>query len=119
MIPLIDKILDQQTLLLILEILTVVLYLTGRITKGQFIAEQKKRKGIIKTRDAKKEAVNAVTKPVTVIFDVMDEIPVVNTKLPVINMSVPILAKSIIQAPIGIISDILHNAPIFGSNIKK
>mgnify|MGYP007090457637 CR=1 FL=1 len=76
------KLLDQGTLTLILEILTIVLYLTGRITKKQFETEQLKSAGTIQPSDAKETAVDLVTKPVTIVFDLLNQVPIVNSKLP-------------------------------------
>lgn len=113
------KLLDQGTLTLILEILTIVLYLTGRITKKQFETEQLKSAGTIQPSDAKETAVDLVTKPVTIVFDFLNQVPIVNSKLPFLNVSIPDIGKSIVQYPIGILNDALHNFPIFGTNINK
>lgn len=113
------KLLEQETLTLILEILTIVLYLTGRITKKQFETEQLKSAGNIQPSKAKETAVDLVTKPVTIVFDLLNEVPIINSKLPFLNVSVPDIGKSIVQYPIGILNDVLHNFPIFGTNVNK
>lgn len=128
MLDIINTLFDHEKLDAIFTIVIAILYLTGRITKGQFIAEQSKAKGIIRgTSDeikssAKQLAINSALTPLTAVFDVLDAIPVVNSKLPVINQSVPGMGKSIIQtvvgAPIGLISDILINIPFVGSKVK-
>lgn len=114
-----NKLLEPEVLEIIVTAIIGFLYITGRITRGQFVAEQMKYKGIIEPSAAKGVAVNDVTKPITVIFDILNAVPVVNTKLPLINMSVPDIAKGVIQAPVGLLSDILHNIPLLGTNIKK
>lgn len=113
------KLLEPENLNTIVGVIIGFLYITGRITRGQFIAEQMKFKGIIDGSEAKNVAVNDATKPITVIFDVLNAIPIVNTKIPIINVSVPELAKGLIQAPFGLVNDILHNIPFLGTNINN
>lgn len=113
-----NKLLEPEVLEIVLTSIIGFLYITGRITRGQFIAEQMKYKGLIKPCQAKSTAVEDVTKPITVIFDVLNTIPVVNTKIPLINVSVPDIAKGIIQAPVGMLNDLLHNIPFLGTRVK-
>ena len=82
------------------------------------MAEQMKSKGFIDKQEAKAAAVEGFTKPVTIVLDVLDYIPILNTRIPLINQSIPGLAKSIIQAPVGLINDILHNLPLLGTRVK-
>ena len=46
---------EPEVLNQVLGSVALVLYLTGRITRKQFMAEQKKQKGIILPKEAKKE----------------------------------------------------------------
>lgn len=95
-------------------------YVIGRITKSQFMAEQAQVHGELDINQTKKDfAVNIATGPATFIFDILNQIPVINTKIPFLNVSIPDIGKTVIQWPIGVASDVLHNAPIIGSNIKK
>lgn len=114
-----NRLLEPQNLQLIAELVIAFLYITGRITRGQFMAEQMKAKGIIESDQAKSVAVDSATKPITFVFDLLNMVPVLNSKVPVINMSIPDMGKSLIQGPIGLISDILHNIPLLGTNINK
>jgi hypothetical protein len=114
----IEKLLEPEVRELLLTSLIGFLYITGRITRNQFMAEQMKSKGVIDKQEAKAAAVEGFTKPVTIVLDVLDYIPILNTRIPLINQSIPGLAKSIIQAPVGLISDILHNLPWLGTRVK-
>ena len=114
----IDKLFEPEVIEMLLTTLIGIMYLTGRITRHQFIAEQMKTKGRIYKQEAKETAVEGVTKPVTILLDVLDYIPVLNTRIPFINQSIPRLAKGLIQAPVGLISDLLHNLPLFGTRVK-
>jgi hypothetical protein len=114
----IEKLAEKEVLDIIISVVIGYLYVSGRITRGQFVAEQMKYKGMIQREDAKKAAVDNITRPVTVIFDVMDAIPVVNTKIPGLGLSLPGVAKVIFQAPFGLASDFLHNFPVFGTRVK-
>lgn len=109
-----------QTLVIILAILNSILYLTNRITKAQFMAEQMQVHSLLNPGQTKKQvAMDQTTKPLTFIFDMLDQVPIINTKIPIVNTSVPGLVKTIIQFPIGALSDILHNAPFIGSKVNE
>lgn len=112
------KLMEPNTLQLISEIIILALYLTGRITKAQLIAEQLKAKSPMASEDAKKLAVDKATVPLTFIFDALNQIPVLNTQLPFVKASVPELGKTLVQFPFGILNDILFNTPIFGNKAK-
>jgi hypothetical protein len=114
----IEKLLEPEVREILLTSLIGFLYITGRITRNQFMAEQMKSKGFIGKQEAKATAVEGVTKPITVILDVLDYIPILNARLPFVNQSIPGITKSIIQLPIGLISDILHNFPLLGTRVK-
>lgn len=109
---------EPEVLNQVLGSVALVLYLTGRITRKQFMAEQKKQKGIILPKEAKKVVANEVSGVVGKAFDLVDKVPVVNKKLPLINMSVPQLAKGIVTGPLGLLSDIILNAPVVGNKVK-
>lgn len=114
----VQRLLEVDNLKLIIELVFAYMYISGRITKGQFIAEQMKVKGMISPDEAKSTAVESATKPVTVVFDLLNMVPILNIKLPILGLSLPDIGKGLVQAPIGVLSDILHNIPLIGTNIK-
>lgn len=114
-----QKLADPDFQVWLFGCLSAVLYLTGRITKQQFIAEQMKAKGVIAKDEAKEQAVSGVAKPITTIIGLLNYLPLVGTKLPVLNKSVPDVINTIIETPIGLLGDILHNLPVVGTNINN
>lgn len=114
----IEKLAEKDVMDIIVSCIIGFLYVSGRITRGQFVAEQMKFKGRISREEAKQVAVDNVTRPITIVFDILDSIPIINTKIPGLGFSVPGAAKVIFQAPFGLASDFLHNFPIFGTRVK-
>lgn len=119
MLETLQKIAEPETMNTILGSVALFLYLTGRITKKQFIAEQKKQKGMILPKEAKKVVAEEVSGVVGKAFDLIDKVPVINKKLPLINMSVPKIAKGVVTGPLGLLSDIIFNTPVLGNKVKK
>lgn len=120
-LTIINKLLEPETLVIILQIVIGILYLTGRITKSQFIIEQKKAQNrVTKTkRETRRAAAEHAVLPITTTLTLLDQLPILNTKLPFINASIPTIAKNVVVAPIEVISDIIFNFPLFGNNAKK
>jgi len=116
---LIKKLLEPDVLNQVFGTGLLVLYLLGRITKNQFIAEQMKIKGLIEKDDAKKQMVQNVLGPGNLIFEILNLLPIINTKIPAIQLSVPDILQRICWSSIGLIGDILHNFPGIGTNINK
>lgn len=121
MIDFLNRLSEPDTLLIIFQILIAVLYLTGRITKAQFMTEQESISARIRptSKEKKEMAVDNTLGPIAVVLDVADHIPVINTKLPIVNDSVPGIVRKVLGAPVGILSDLLMNMPLFGSKVVK
>jgi hypothetical protein len=115
----ISKLSEPEVVMWLLGCLSSILYLTGRITKKQFIAEQKKQKGLIGKWEAKNSAASEVVKPITKVIKLLNYVPVVNTKIPIINKSIPDVATILLEGPIGFLGDLLHNTPGIGTNVNK
>lgn len=113
------KLVDPEIIQTILFVIIGTQYLFGRITKKQFIIEQKKAKGLIKKEDAKTEMAKSVLGPIALPLDMLNYIPIVNTRIPGINKSVPDIVKEVIASPFGLLGDILHNIPFGGTNVKE
>lgn len=113
---LISRLLDPEV---ILSAITIILYLCGRITKKQLIAEQEKQKGLISKDKAKDSVKKNVAKPLTGIINLLNYVPGLSAKIPLINKSIPDVAINLIEAPVGFLSDILHNLPFIGTNVNK
>ncbi len=113
------KLLEPEVLNTVLSILSLVLYLIGRITRQQFVAEQMKSKGMISKEEAKPVMADNVIGVVGSALDLIDAIPVINTRLPVVNASIPTLAKNILTSAVGLLGDILHNIPVVGTNVSR
>jgi|GEM_PF-6528299 len=112
-----QKVQEPETFKAIVGVISLVLYLSGRITKQQFVVEQEKAKGITAKENAKDAMVQKVLGPIGPILDAVDQIPLVNTKIPVLNTSIPSLAKDILSGAIGLFGDILHGSPGKGTNV--
>lgn len=110
-----QKILEPEVLL---GIVTTFLYITGRISKKQFVVEQKKAKGMIPKTSARQEMEKEVVGVVGKVLDVADMVPGINARLPIINKSVPKLAKGLLSGCVGLIGDVMYHAPLIGSKVK-
>ncbi len=118
MLEIIQKMTEPESLNTILSAIALFLYLTGRITKKQFMAEQKKSKGIILPREARNDVSNEMLGVIGTVINGLDKVPVLNTKLPLLKRSLPQIAKFMVTGPLGILSDIVFNIPVIGNKVK-
>ena len=113
------KVLEPEVLAQIMIGFNLFLYVIGRITKKQLIAEQMKSKQGLKKEKAKDFVAEASLGVIHSALDTLDKVPVLNTKLPLIKLSVPSIAKLVAKAGAGGLSDFIFNFPGLGANVNK
>lgn len=110
---------DQDILNQAMGTIILILFITGRITKKQFKAEQKKIKGMIPSSQCKSDMEEEVIGIIGKGLDLADKVPGLNFRIPLINQSIPKIAKGLLKGTVGILGDVMHNAPVVGTNVKS